>query len=147
MKDVLEQKIMFKGKWIEIGKLMDVADDIEVVVAVYVLHERAKHKLNELFPQVKIIYVDLINEKLNYLNKDASIYSRYNEHRRIEIVHEIQRISDEIVNNDEKMRGIISSYVLNIPVVFSHGCPNNTLILLFAHSDNWQQLFKRGSET
>ena len=40
----------------------------------------------------------------------------------------------------------LSTYVLNIPVVFEHGCPNNTLLLLFAHSDNWQQLFKRGNE-
>lgn len=145
MQKVLKEKISFKGQEIELGLLPDVIDDIEIVIAVYVIHEKAKKILGEQYSKIELIYVDLIDEKFNYLNEQALIYEKYDDEKRIEIINEIERITETIVMSNEELSKL-SSYILNIPIVFEHGCPNNTLLLLFAHSDNWQQLFKRGNE-
>lgn len=145
MKEVLKEKISFKGQEIELGLLPDVIEDIQIVIAVYVIHENAKKTLNEKYKKIDLIYVDLISEKFNYLNEHALIYEKFDDKKRQEIISEIKRITETIVMSNEELSKL-SSYVLNIPIVFEHGCPNNTLLLLFAHSDNWQQLFKRGKE-
>ena len=145
MQEVLKEKIIFRSQEIELGHLPDVIDDIEIVIAVYVIHEKAKKNLSELYAKLEIIYVDLISEEFNYLNEHALIYEKYDGEKRQEIISEIMRITESIAMSTEELSKL-SSYVLNIPIVFEHGCPNNTLLLLFAHSDNWQQLFKRGKE-
>lgn len=142
---VLQQKVFWDGKEIEVGMLSECVSDIEIIVAVYVIHEQAKSNLKSKYPQIEVIYVDLINQDLNYLNEESSIYEKYDEETRKEFVRQIQVICQDIMNSSEEMSNL-SSYVLNIPIVFEHGCPNNTLLLLFAHSDNWQQLFRRGTE-
>lgn len=123
----------------------DVIDDIEIVIAVYVIHEKAKNILSGQYAKIELIYVDLINDEFNYLNERALIYEKYDDKKTQEIISEIKRITETIVMSNEELSKL-SSYILNIPIVFEHGCPNNTLLLLFAHSDNWQQLFKRGKE-
>lgn len=145
MQEVLEQKISFNGEMIELGFLPDVVEDVEIVIAVYVIHEKAIINLKKRYPKIDLIYVDLISEEFNYLNEHAFIYEKYEDKKRQEIISEIKRITETIVMSNEELSKL-SSYVLNIPIVFEHGCPNNTLLLLFAHSDNWQQLFKRGKE-
>ncbi len=145
MQEVLEQKISFDGEMIELGFLPDVVEDVEIVIAVYVIHEKAIINLKKRYPKIDLIYVDLISEEFNYLNEHAFIYEKYEDKKRQEIISEIKRITETIVMSNEELSKL-SSYVLNIPIVFEHGCPNNTLLLLFAHSDNWQQLFKRGKE-
>jgi hypothetical protein len=109
------------------------------------MHEKAKMNLSSNYSKIKLLYVDAIDDNLNYLNENSTIYQKYDEEKRQELVREIQSLSDDIMNSNEELQKL-SSYVLNIPVVFEHGCPNNTLLLLFAHSDNWQQLFRRGKE-
>lgn len=145
MQEVLKEKVSFRGQEIELGLLPNVIDDIEIVIAVYVIHEKAKKILSEQYAKFKLIYVDLINEEFNYLNEHSLIYEKYDDEKRQEIISEIKRITETIVMSNEELSKL-SSYILNIPIVFEHGCPNNTLLLLFAHSDNWQQLFKRGKE-
>lgn len=145
MKGVLKEKISFKGQEIELGFLPNVDEDIEIVIAVYVIHEKAKQVLKEKYEKIDLFYVDLISEKFNYLNENALIYEKYDDKKKQEIISEIKRITEAIVMNNEELSKL-SSYVLNIPIVFEHGCPNNTLLLLFAHTENWQQLFKRGIE-
>lgn len=145
MLNVLKYKIDFMGQKIEIGHLPEIYQDIEIIVAVYVMHEKAKNNLSSNYSKIKLLYVDAIDDNLNYLNENSTIYKKYDEEKRQELVREIQSLSDNIMNGNEELQKL-SSYVLNIPIVFEHGCPNNTLLLLFAHSDNWQQLFKRGKE-
>lgn len=145
MKKVLRQKVWFNGSEVEVGALSDVVDDIELVIAVYVIHEEAKKMLQREYPRISIIYVDLLDEDLNFLNNKASIYEKIDDKKRQEMINEIKRINAKIMSDDEEMQKL-SSYVLNIPVVFEHGCPNNALLLLFAHSNEWNQLFKRGIE-
>ena len=145
MKEVLKEKISFKGQEIELGLLPDVVEDIQIVIAVYVIHEKSRKILSGQYKKLKLIYVDLISENFNYLNERALIYEKYDDEKRQEIVREIKRITKTIVKSNQELSDL-SSYVLNIPIVFEHGCPNNTLLLLFAHSENWQQLFRRGIE-
>lgn len=145
MKKVLKQKVLFNGSEMEIGALSNVVDDIEMIIAVYVIHEEAKKTLKQEYPQISLIYVDLLDEDLNFMNNKASIYEKIDEKKRQEMIDEIKRINEKIMSDDEEMQKL-SSYVLNIPIVFEHGCPNNALLLLFAHSNDWKQLFKRGIE-
>lgn len=145
MQKVLKQKVLFNGSEMEIGALSNVVDDIEMIIAVYVIHEEAKKTLKQEYPQISLIYVDLLDEDLNFMNNKASIYEKIDEKKRQEMIDEIKRINEKIMSDDEEMQKL-SSYVLNIPIVFEHGCPNNALLLLFAHSNDWKQLFKRGIE-
>lgn len=145
MQEVLKEKVSFNGQEIELGFLPNIIEDIHIVIAVYVIHEKAKSILEEQYKKIDLIYVDLISEKFNYLNEQALIYEKYDDKKKQEIISEIKRIAETIVMSNEELSKL-SAYILNIPIVFEHGCPNNTLLLLFAHSDNWQQLFKRGKE-
>ncbi len=145
MQEVLKEKVSFNGQEIELGELPDVIEDIHIVIAVYVIHEKAKKMLDEQYKKIDLIYVDLISDKFNYLNEQALIYEKYDDKKRQEIIREIKRITETIVMSNEELTKL-SAYILNIPIVFEHGCPNNTLLLLFAYSDNWHQLFKRGKE-
>lgn len=145
MQKVLKQKVLFNGTEMEVGALSDAVEDIELIIAVYVIHEEAKKTLKQEYPQISIIYVDLLDEDLNFMNNKASIYEKIDEKKRQEMIDEIKRINEKIMSDDEEMQKL-SSYVLNIPIVFEHGCPNNALLLLFAHSSDWKQLFKRGIE-
>ncbi len=145
MLEVLKQKIEFNGSKIELGLLPNIIEDIEIVISVYVIHEEAKRTLTNEYSKIRITYVDLISDDLNYLNEKALIYEKIDIDKRQELIRELQKFTDSVVKNNEEFQKL-SSYILNIPIVFEHGCPNNTLLLLFAHSDNWQQLFKRGEE-
>lgn len=145
MLGVLEQKIEFQGQCIELGRLPDYAADVEIVVAVYVVHTEAIREVGGKYPKVKIIYVDLVSDDLNYLNENSIMYRKLDEKKAKTIVAQIRELCDTLKKGDAELQKL-SSYVLNIPIVFEHGCPNNTLILLFAHTNSWQQLFRRGEE-
>lgn len=142
---VLKQKIIYQNQEIEIGKISDFIDDVELIVSLYVIHENAIKVIEEEFPKIKILYVDKIDEQLNYTNDNSLMYDKIDEDTKNKFINEINRINEQIVKEEPRLQEL-SSYVLNIPIVFEHGCPNNTLLLLFAHTDNWQQLFKRGIE-
>lgn len=145
MLSVLRQSVVFQGESIELGKLPDVVKDIEVIVALYVIHEKSKSALHSNYPNILVNYVDLISDDLNFLNENALIYEQTDTNKRKQFIDEIKKLSESIMACNTELQEL-STYVLNIPVVFEHGCPNNTLLLLFAHANNWQQLFKRGKE-
>lgn len=142
---VLQHEVDIEGKKIQVGKLPEVYSDIEIIIAVYVMHEKAQANINSHFRQVKIMAVDYITEDFNYLNDNSIFYKDASFDEKRKIISDIKTIMDRIKNESSELKEL-DSYVLNIPVVFEHGCPNNTLVLLFAHSDSWQQLFKRGKE-
>ena len=122
-----------------------VCNDIDIIVAVYVIHEKAIEFLQKQFPNIKFLYVDLINENFNYMNNSSFMYEKMNLNEKNDIIDQIKKLTENIKHNNAELLEL-SAYLLNIPIVFEHGCPNNTLLLLFAHTDDWQQLFKRGIE-
>lgn len=145
MTKVLEQEITIEGQKVKLGHLPEIYEDVEIIVAVYVIHEKAKLLLEENYSSVRLLYVDLIDENLSYLNKDALLYEKLGDGKAEEYIVAMKKITDSLIRENEDLKEL-SAYVLNIPIVFEHGCPNNTLLLLFAHATNWQQLFKRGNE-
>lgn len=146
MSEVLDYKVDIMGENIELGHLTERFADIEIIIAVYVLHEEAQKNLKQKYPKVKVMYVDLMGEEFNYLNEAAFMYEKYGVEKRKALVNEIRNLNKCILDANTELKKL-SAYILNIPVVFEHGCPNNTLLLLFAHTDDWQQLFRRGEET
>ena len=143
--DVLNYKVHFFDELIEVGKLAELHNDLTLIFAVYVIHERAKKLLRKRYPHIEVMYVDELDDDFNFMNEQSSMYQRYDDNTRMKMINTIKDISEKIML-DNKDLNKLSSYILNIPIVFEHGCPNNTLILLFAHTDDWQQLFKRGEE-
>ncbi len=147
MLKVLKQKVTFAGKVVELGNLHKIKSDVEIVIAVYVIHRRAKKILTRLYPGIKVLYIDILNADFDYLNSKSPIYDcfGYKQKDKNEAVKVIKMIQEDLITKDLNLRALIN-YDLHIPIVFEHGCPNNTLSLLFAHTEQWNQLFRRGNE-
>ena len=142
---VLEQKISLNGKEIEVGKIIDYKPDIELVIAAYIIHQNSRIRINGVYPNIKIMYVNILDDSFNFLNINSFMYEPYNIEKRKHFVSSIRTIMARLMDNDSSLQEL-EKYVLHIPVVFEHGCPNNTLLLLFAHTNDWKQLFRRGEE-
>ncbi len=145
MKEFLETEVSINGKTIRLCNLSREFPDITITIAVYVIHKNALTMLNENFPQIKIRYIDLIDEKFDFLNCDSIFYSKLSNEKRIYITEFIKEKREVIVKDNSKYEKMMG-YQLNIPIVFYHGCPNNTLMLLYADSSNWKKIFKLGDE-
>ena len=145
MCEILNRKVYINGRECELGKIGDTFQDVEIMVAVYVIHKKAKELIEKQYPKVRLLYIDLIDEEMDFFNERSEIYADIKECDRKNIVSSVKSLHDRLMNENVEMQKL-SSYILNIPVVFEHGCPNNALLLLFAHSANWHQLFKRGEE-
>ena len=144
MADFLKTKIIINGVSIEIGHLPDKFDDIEIIIALYVIHKKSKEKLNGDYPKVNLMAIDVLDDRASFLNENSYIYKGLNPEQTREYVEAIKEINKTILDENGEFREL-SSYILNIPIVFQYGCPNNALLLLFAHTDHWKQLFKRGN--
>lgn len=142
---VLEQKIHLSGKEIEVGKIIDYKPDIELVIATYVIHQNAITRINNTFPRIRIMYVNILDDSFNFLNINSFMYEPYSLEKKKHFITKIRTIMESLMEDDTSLKEL-KKYVLHIPVVFEHGCPNNTLLLLFAHTNNWKQLFRRGEE-
>ncbi len=142
---VLEQKIHLSGEEIEIGKIIDCKPDIELVISAYVIHQNAIKKINSTFPKIKIMYVNILDDSFNFLNINSFMYEPYSLEKKKHFITKIRMIMESLMEDDTSLKEL-KKYVLHIPVVFEHGCPNNTLLLLFAHTNNWKPLFRRGEE-
>lgn len=145
MTDLLKEEILFWGKRVEIGNLPNEIEDISIIIAVYVIHEEAIRKIKDRYPWIEILYIDLIDNKYNFLSESAYMYERMTKKDANKIISEIRSYTEEIFSTSPDMNRL-REYVLNIPIVFQHGCPNNALLLLHATTNKWNQLFKRGDE-
>ena len=74
---VLEQKIHLSGKEIEVGKIIDYKPDIELVIATYVIHQNAITRINNTFPRIRIMYVNILDDSFNFLNINSFMYEPY----------------------------------------------------------------------
>jgi len=145
LKKFIEKEINVHGKLIKICDLPNEFTDLTVTIAVYVIHIKALKLLNDKFPKIKIRYIDLIDEKFDLLNDKCIFYNKLTEEKRAHIIEFIINTRENIISKDEKYKKLMQ-YQLNIPIVFSHGCPNNALMLLYAKTNNWRQIFKLGDD-
>lgn len=141
----METMISVHGKKIRICDLPLEYSNITITIAVYVIHSDALTLLNNKYPHIKIRYVDLIDKKLDFLNYDCIFYNKLSDEKRTRIIEYISQKREEIIREEPKYKDLMK-YQLNIPIVFCHGCPNNALLLLFAETNNWKQIFKLGEE-
>lgn len=108
------------------------ADGVDYSVAVIAMCEEGYDKLSKLFPNIKFLFGDYYSKEYNLTNENFSLYSLYSKDKK-EILAYIQEKQNEL-DPDNK-------YALNLPVVFSHGCPNNTLALFYKNTSVWTGLF------
>lgn len=142
--DFLKSEIRIDGEEIPLYALPQKYPEIKISILLYVLHKSAKTCL-ETYPSLHIKYVDLIDDRFNFINENSIFYKEESEERIHRIIDVICQKKQEIlteVPTYEKYR----KYEQNIPIVFSHGCPNNALLLLFASTPSWKQLYKLGDK-
>lgn len=145
MKDFLNLDIEILGKKMKVHDIPKEFPEVNITIALYVIHKNALELFRREFPLLKIKYVDLIDEKIDFLNEKSIFYNNMSREQRNEIIEFISSRRETIIRENKKYSSI-EKYQLNIPIIFEHGCPNNTLLLLFAETENWRQLFKLGEE-
>lgn len=145
MSEFLSTLITINGENVPIGKITEYFSDIKVSVAVYVIHKDALERLKEEFKSVRIRYVDLLDERLNLLSDNCIIYQEKSKDEIQEIIDYLSEIRTKLIEEQPAYQEF-AEYELNIPVIFEHGCPNNTFIPIYAKTKTWKQLFKRGDE-
>lgn len=145
MSDFLSTLIEIDGKKVPIGKISEYFSDIKVSVAVYVIHKDALERLKEEFRTVSIRYVDLLDERLNLLSYDCITYQGKSKDEIREIIDYLSEIKTKLLEEQPDYQKF-AEYELHIPIIFEHGCPNNTFIPFYAKTKTWKQLFKRGNE-
>ncbi len=144
MEKVLSRKIKIEtGKEVAIGKIPEVYPEIEVKVGLYVIHEKGYNYLRKRFPKVEIMFVDYITEDMNLSSEQNEMFRDKSTEEANEFKQEIEKIKAQIRQDKEDYKKLLV-YDLNIPIIFEHGCPNNTMLLIFAKTEKWQQLFKSG---
>lgn len=143
--DFLLTSVKIRGKEVPIGRLTEFFPDIKVSIAVYVIHKEALKRLRTEFTKLNVRYVDLIDEHLNLLNDNCIIYKEKDESEIQEIIGYLADIRKKVIEEQPDYQEL-AEYELHIPIIFEHGCPNNTFLPLYAKTKTWKQLFKRGDE-
>lgn len=144
MSDVLSRPLVIDGQEICLGNIPKHFPGVEIMVACYVIHEEAYRRLRKDYPEAELLFVDRIGTEMSYLCPDSHLYDAKPKEEAERLKQEIKKLEDKL-HEEEKYKNI-KEYSLNIPIVFEHGCPNNTLLLLFAKTVTWHQLFRRGEE-
>lgn len=145
MLGILDQEIMINDQRIHIGDISDHYSDIKIEVALYVIHAEAYRNITKKYKKIEILFIDYIDERLDYLNPDNPMFSTKTEEEAERFRNTVRELQEKLRAKEskyEKMR----KYSLNIPIVFEHGCPNNALLLLFAKTETWHQLFERAEK-
>lgn len=145
MMELLSTKIRVSDRDIEIGRIPEMFEDVNMMIAVYVIHQNALNRLSKSFPMVSIKYIDLIDEQWDLLNVDGMAYSNMTKMKADKIVAYLSALCNKL-REERSDYHELEKYQLNIPIVFEHGCPNNTFLPIFAETESWKQLFKRGDE-
>lgn len=143
MKEFLGNIITIDGNEYRLGDLPNKFSNVKITVALYVIHNDALQLLMAEFPKVKVRYIDLIDDGLDFLNSESIIYKSISDEKKSDIIKYISEKKNELVNSAEFYEKM-QKYQKNIPVVFQKRCPNNALILLFAKTDGWKNLFELG---
>lgn len=145
IKEFLESEIQVEKEKVKICNLTERFPQIEISVALYVIHDEAIRFLKKRFPNIKIRFVDFIDNKMNFLNFESVFYKHRTLEEKKEAIDYIEQQKKMIMAEKIKYYEM-SKYQLNIPIIFYHGCPNNSLMLLFANTRNWKQIFYLGED-
>lgn len=145
MIDVLSRKVKINDQVVCVGDIPDYYPDIKIEVMLYVIHAKAYKNIKERFEKIEILAIDCIDERLDYLNPDNPMFEADSKEKAEIFRKTIEELQERLRTEDSKYEEM-RKYGLNIPIVFEHGCPNNALLLLFAKTPTWHQLFERAEK-
>ena len=105
-------------------------DQVDFNVAVYAIYEKGMDDVKEKYPYLNIYYGDIYTKEYNVLSSDCVLYDLFEDDK------------DDIIAylNDKLQEFSVNKYVLNLPISFHHGCPNNSLPLYYASTPKWCRL-------
>ncbi len=97
MLGILDQEIMINDQRIHIGDISDHYSDIKIEVALYVIHAEAYRNITKKYKKIEILFIDYIDERLDYLNPDNPMFSTKTE-------EEAERFRNTVRELQEKLR-------------------------------------------
>uniref|UniRef100_UPI004056E99F phosphoribosyltransferase-like protein n=1 Tax=Acetatifactor sp. TaxID=1872090 RepID=UPI004056E99F len=108
------------------------SDGIDYNVAVFAMCEEGYIKLSGLFNKLIFCYGDFYDKHFDLGNEEFFLYELYQKEKE----HILEFIREKQTELDSGNR-----FALNLPISFSHGCPNNTLSLFYKNTSEWTGLF------
>ena len=141
----LDRNIMIGGTIKKVRDLPEVYPQINFRIAVLIVHEMSLKYHNDCAIEIK--YVEKIDKEVDFLNDncDSVLYAGVNEETRMTYANCIRSLCMKIIESDESYRSM-EKYHLGLPIIFEYGCPNNSLLLLYAKTDNWKPLVELGDK-
>ncbi|UDM38420.1 hypothetical protein LIS44_00905 [Acinetobacter haemolyticus] len=117
---------------------------IEIYYLVAVIHEKGLKKIQEDYPNIKIIYGELLEERSSNILSEACL-SRYSVDNFAELI--LQQY-ENVISNAGYTRGAQDKYKfgyenLGLAYSFAHGTPNNSLPVLWMDGTNITSLVDR----
>lgn len=111
----------------------DYQDGIDYNIVVFALYEKGLIALRGLFKNINFCYGEFYDKSYDLCGENFLLYDLYEDEKEqiISYIRTKQRELDE----DNK-------YALNLPIAFTHGCPNNTLALYYKRNPEWADLFQ-----
>lgn len=143
LKTFLDRNVMIGGTIKKVGDLPEAYPQIHFGIAVLIAHETSLKNHKDC--PIEIKYVEKIDEEVNYLKNDCDsvLYAGKDDKTRMVYADHIQSLCKEIIESDEYYKAK-EKYHLGLPIVFEYGCPNNSLMLLYAKTDDWKPLVELG---
>lgn len=141
----LNDDIEISGKTVKIRELPDIFPDVSFQFFVLVMHEKSREKNKDDLMRFEMRCVETVCNDLDMRDANCALYTGLSEEKRKHIAEYIVSKSELIQQENTKYRKV-DKYQLGLPIVFEHGCPNNSCLLLFAKTENWNKLFSLGEE-
>lgn len=106
---------------------------VDFNIAVYAMCEQGHQNITGVYSHLSFYFGDLYDEQYDLQSSNCVFYDMFNAERKtiIEYITDKQRE----LNGDHQ-------YALNLPIGFTHGCPNNTLALYYKSNESWVGLLK-----
>lgn len=108
-------------------------DGIDYNIAVFALYEKGYNHLRDLFKDTNFYYGEFYDKSYDLCSEESPLYDLYEEEKAHIVAY--LRTKQAELDSDNK-------YALNLPIAFTHGCPNNTLALYYKQIPNWADLFQ-----
>lgn len=108
-------------------------NDVDFNIAVYAICKQGRRNIKEEYDHLFFYFGDLYDEQYDLQSNNCVFYDMFDAER--------NTITEYITNKQRELNGD-HQYALNLPIAFTHGCPNNTLALYYKSNENWVGLLK-----
>lgn len=140
LNDFLNESIEIDGDTIKIKDLPAKFPRVSFQIYFLVIHRASIERNHDDLKGFITEYVEVIGSELDLRNYDCEMYVGISDKTKERIIGCIGSMSKRIQDEDEKYRKM-DKYQLGLPIVFEHGCPNNSCVLLYAKTKSWNNLY------